>query len=210
VHFETFSALKNIEEEILNHFTESSVEQVALYWLEDLYYTIFSRIEITPKEISTHRGTYSLIVLNWRLHQAIQRLNPQIPEEALEEALRKLVIPETPSLISNNHIFHKYLRYDITTKNTPIRIAERPVAKYDFGGNQCERYYHSGKVSSKAENEEGVFGCHKKTGVVSDWRRPRYSFHTWWMSYIDISWLTTLAQLFKAFSCSLRLVKNIS
>ena len=48
-------------------------------------------------------------MLERRLRQALQRLNPQVPADALEEAFRKLTRPDSPSLVANNHVVHKYL-----------------------------------------------------------------------------------------------------
>ena len=43
-------------------------------------------------------------------------LNHEIPESAIEEAIRRLTVTATPSLIKNNHIFHKYLTDDISVQ----------------------------------------------------------------------------------------------
>jgi type I restriction enzyme R subunit len=49
------------------------------------------------------------VVLEDRLRQALQRLNPRVPAEALEEAFRKLTRPDLPSLVASNHLVHKFL-----------------------------------------------------------------------------------------------------
>ena len=92
-----------------DRFTESVVEQAALAWLESLGYTILSGLEIAPGELEAEREEYGQVVLERRLRQTLQRLNPQIPSDALEEAFRKLTRPESPSLVGNNHAIHKYL-----------------------------------------------------------------------------------------------------
>jgi type I restriction enzyme R subunit len=43
------------------------------------------------------------------LTQALQRLNPQVPADAIEEAFRKLPRPDSPSLVAANRVIHKYL-----------------------------------------------------------------------------------------------------
>ncbi len=91
------------------YFTESVVEQAALAWLESLDYTILSGLEIAPGEVLAERENYGQVILEQRLRQALQRLNPQVPADALEEAFRKLTRPDTPSLVANNHALHKYL-----------------------------------------------------------------------------------------------------
>ena len=50
------------------------------------------------------------MVLAERLRAAIDRLNPDIPGEAREEAFRKTLRPESPSLVGNNRVFHAMLR----------------------------------------------------------------------------------------------------
>ena len=48
-----------------------------------------------------------------RLREAIQRLNPAVPEEAREEALRKVLRVGMDSLTQTNRAFHRMLRDDI-------------------------------------------------------------------------------------------------
>lgn len=90
-------------------FTESVIEQAALTWLESLGYAILSGPEIAPGELKAERNSYGQVVLEGRLRQALQRLNPKVPKDALEEAFRKLTRPDLPSLVANNHSIHKYL-----------------------------------------------------------------------------------------------------
>jgi len=90
-------------------FTESVVEQAALAWLDSMGYLIVSGPEIAPGEAAAERENYGQVVLERRLRQALQRLNPQIPSDALQEAFRKLTRPDSPSLVANNYIVHKYL-----------------------------------------------------------------------------------------------------
>ena len=88
---------------------ESVVEQAALAWIESLGYAIVSGPEIAPGEPQAEREDYGQVVLERRLRQALQRLNPQMPADALDEAFRKLTRPYSPSLVANNHMVHEYL-----------------------------------------------------------------------------------------------------
>ena len=90
-------------------FTESTVEQAALAWLESLGYAILSGPEIAPGELQAEREDYRQVILERRLRQALQQLNPQVPAGALEEALRKLTRLDQPSLVADNHTLHRYL-----------------------------------------------------------------------------------------------------
>ena len=90
-------------------FTESVVEEAALAWLEGLGYTILHGPDIAPGEPFAERDDYGQVVLERRLRQALQRLNPQAPPDALDEAFRRLTRPDSPSLVANNHAVHRYL-----------------------------------------------------------------------------------------------------
>ncbi len=48
-------------------------------------------------------------MLAGRLREALARLNPQLPPEAIDEAFRKVMQPESPALLQNNHAFHHML-----------------------------------------------------------------------------------------------------
>lgn len=93
----------------MTSLNESVVEQAALAWLESLGYVIVPGPEVAPGEPQAEREDYGQVVLERRLRQALQRLNPQVPADALDEAFRKLTRPDSPSLVTNNHIVHKYL-----------------------------------------------------------------------------------------------------
>ncbi len=93
----------------MTNFTETTVEQAALAWLERLGYQILFGPEIAPGEPLAERESYGQVVLEQRLRQALQRLNPQIPSDALDEAFRKLTRLDSPSPVMNNHAVHKYL-----------------------------------------------------------------------------------------------------
>lgn len=89
--------------------TESDIESAALTWLENLGYQILFGPEIAPGMPAAERENYGQVVLERRLRQVLERLNPDVPPDALEEAFRKLTRPDSPSLVANNHAIHKYL-----------------------------------------------------------------------------------------------------
>ena len=89
---------------------ESTVEQAALQWLGELGYAIGHGPEMAPGEAVAERDSFSDVVLVGRLRDAIRRLNPAIPEDAREDALRKVLRVGMPSLTQTNRAFHKMLR----------------------------------------------------------------------------------------------------
>ena len=93
----------------MTRFAESTVEDAALEWLDGLGYQVLYGPDIAPGEPAAERDSYGEAVLPGRLRAALERNNPDVPQAALEEAIRKLLVAENPSLIANNHRFHRFL-----------------------------------------------------------------------------------------------------
>lgn len=90
-------------------FVESTVEEAVLEWASGLGYAVVNGIEIAPDEPGAERLNYGEVILTGRLRDALARINPTIPAEALDEAFRKVTRQETPSLVENNRRFHRLL-----------------------------------------------------------------------------------------------------
>ena len=90
-------------------FTESDVEEAALEWLQEVGYTYAGGPDIAPGEPGAERETYREVVLAGRRRPALARLNPDLPQEALNDAFRQLTRTESPNLTENNHRFHRLL-----------------------------------------------------------------------------------------------------
>jgi type I restriction enzyme R subunit len=88
---------------------EAIVENAALEWFGALGYACLGAEALAP---ATHgeRASYGEVILVGRLRAALRRLNPTMPEEAREEALRKVLRVGTPSLTETNRAFHRLLR----------------------------------------------------------------------------------------------------
>ena len=114
---------------------ESVVEDAALVWFADLGYAIGHGPHIAPGEPAAERDTFGDVVLVGRLRDAIRRLNPTIPEDAREEALRKVLRVGTPSLTQTNRAFHKMLRdgVEVEYARPDGSIAGDHVRLVDFG-----------------------------------------------------------------------------
>lgn len=96
----------------MNLLTEDSVEQTALAWLEELGFDIAYGPDIAFDGLQAEReeaANYSDVVLLGRLRGALEQINSGLPEEAIDEAIRKVTRTESPALIENNRAFHKML-----------------------------------------------------------------------------------------------------
>ncbi len=113
---------------------ESHIEEATLEWLGELGYGIGHGPDMAPGEAAAERDSFSDVVLKGRLREAIHRLNPAIPEEAREEAVRKVLRHETTSLIGNNRSFHHHLRDGVPVeyKRPDGSIAGDRVRLVDF------------------------------------------------------------------------------
>ena len=136
-------------------FTESIVEQAALGWLQALGFGLLAGAETVPEGQSSllresgvpylvgppvgsgmagaERANYGEVVLRGRLWAALRRLNPALPDAALQEAMRKVLMPESPALIANNRAFHRmlvegvpveYQRPDGSIGGAPVRLVD--------------------------------------------------------------------------------------
>ena len=73
----------------MTQFAESVVEDAALAWLEVLGYAVLHGPVIAAGELTAERSdpNYRDVVLERRLRQALVRLNPDLPPEALRRRL---------------------------------------------------------------------------------------------------------------------------
>ena len=90
-------------------FTESIVEDATLSWFGELDYSLLHGQVIAPGEAAAERTSFGEAFLPERLRAALRKLNPKLPAEALDEAFRKITIPQHPSLIASNRAFHRML-----------------------------------------------------------------------------------------------------
>jgi type I restriction enzyme R subunit len=128
---------------------ESTVEYAALEWFEHLDYAIGHGTDFAPGEPDSERNSFAEVVLTGRLRVAIARLNPTIPEEAREDALRKVLRIGTPALVQTNRAFHRMLRDGVPVEfpRPDDSIVGDHVQLVDFSNVQT-----SGELSVAARN----------------------------------------------------------
>ena len=116
--------------EILN---ENTVEQAALTWFQELGFTNIHGPDIAEDGASPERTSYQDVILRGRLESAISRLNPTLPTSAADEAIRKVLNPQSPSLVVNNRVFHlmlvngvevQYQKKDGGQASAPVRLID--------------------------------------------------------------------------------------
>ncbi|OJZ17128.1 MAG: DEAD/DEAH box helicase [Thiobacillus sp. 63-78] len=83
-----------------------------LEWLASLGWSVAHGPDISPpdaKTPGTERDSYREVALRHRLADAIARLNPHIPPGARDDALRRVLSPNVPALVSTNRQLHRWL-----------------------------------------------------------------------------------------------------
>ncbi|MCW5941034.1 MAG: type I restriction endonuclease subunit R [Fimbriimonadaceae bacterium] len=115
--------------------TESVVEEAALAWLESAGWQVAHGPDIAPDILSAERRDYGEVVLGTRLRDALARLNPALPAEALGDAFRKLTRPEGADLIQRNRAVHRLLVNGVTveyrTHEGELRAAQARVLDFE-------------------------------------------------------------------------------
>jgi type I restriction enzyme R subunit len=108
------------------NFSEQELEQAALEWFEELGYEIVFGPEISPEGDYAERNDYSDVILEARLRDALYRINSNVPSEGIEEAIRKIKIPQNPGLVINNQEFQKMI-----TDGVDVSYQKENRIKYD-------------------------------------------------------------------------------
>ena len=118
----------------IGRFSESVVEDAALAWLAELGWAVKHGPEIAPGELFAERKDYGETILLERFRNALQRLNPGLPEDTLADAERRVLRPDAPMLEVNNQQFHRWQVDGITSeyRASDGNLRGHPVRLVDF------------------------------------------------------------------------------
>jgi type I restriction enzyme, R subunit len=89
--------------------TENEIEQDLMALLEQIGYTITSDSVIGPDGTNPERRSYGDVILTSRLQEALERLNPTIPAEALEEAFKAVWMASHTEVLAENQRLHRLM-----------------------------------------------------------------------------------------------------
>ena len=93
----------------MGNMTENILEQTCLNWLEELGWNTIHGTDIDPGTSNEERSDYSEVILKERLRTALTRINPKVPAISIDEAVKKLLVTDSPDLFVNNRNFHQLL-----------------------------------------------------------------------------------------------------
>jgi type I restriction enzyme R subunit len=89
--------------------TESAIEDFAIEQFEQLGYQYIYGPNIAPDSETPERERWDEVLLNGRLMQALQRINPKQPQAVLQGALKEIERLHSPDLLASNEAFHRLL-----------------------------------------------------------------------------------------------------
>lgn len=89
--------------------TENIIEESTIEILQSQGWEYANGKEISPEGLFCERENYSQIVLVNRLRNAIAKINPEIPIDAQESAVQKVLRIASPEMLHNNEEFHRLL-----------------------------------------------------------------------------------------------------
>ena len=121
----------------MTKITENDIELYTIEELKRLGFQFLHGTDISPDGEFPERQAYSDVILKDRLRTALQRLNPAIPADAGEQALRDIQRINSPELLANNEVFHRFL-----TDGVPVQ--------YRLDSNVTSM---SGALTKRHENE---------------------------------------------------------
>ena len=107
--------------------TESAIEQFAIELFEKLGFEYVYAPSIAPDGEAPERARFEDVLLIERLRAAVARINPKIPADVREEAIRQVQRLNSPELMANNEAFHRLL-----TEGIKVIYQDRGNARGDL------------------------------------------------------------------------------
>jgi type I restriction enzyme, R subunit len=113
---------------------ESDLEEACLGWFARLGYEVLESDNLDPEGVYDERKSYESVVIEGRLRAALHAINGDVPEQAIEQAVRQLLRRDAPTLEQNNFDFHRLLTDGVTVElaGEGGRIRGHRVRLFDF------------------------------------------------------------------------------
>lgn len=142
---------------LFENFREDHLEEAAIEILQELGYSYAFGPDIAYDGDSPERNNYKDVILEQRVKDALFNINRNLPEEALDEAYKKIINFNSPILIENNKEFHKLLVEGID------------VSFIKDGESKTEKAYI---IDFKNINKNDFLAVNQFTIVEKEERRP--------------------------------------
>ncbi|MFH0997556.1 MAG: type I restriction enzyme endonuclease domain-containing protein [Pseudomonadota bacterium] len=111
----------------MNKITESAIEKFAIELLEKSGFQYIYAPSIAPDSETPERASFADVLLLERLQTAVGRINPSIPADIREDAIKQIQRLGSPELIANNEAFHRLL-----TEGVNVSFQKKGVSRGDL------------------------------------------------------------------------------
>ena len=171
--------------------SESDLEELFLDLLSKTGYSVKFGPDISPGGPNRERE-YSDVVLQGRLIQRLQIINPDIPKEAIDDAYRTIVKSESQDIISDNHSFHNLLVNGINVqyKKKDGSIKHDKVFMVDFNNMDNNEFLAVNQFTIMEEKHERrpdiVLFVNGIPLVLIELKNPADENATIWSAYSQI------------------------
>lgn len=105
---------------------EQLLENNCLAWFEQAGWDVVYGPDIAPDSDKPARESYNQVVLKDVLTASVNRINPHLPEECVEQVLSAVLKPQSLDLLVNNRAFHKML-----IEGVPVQYKKDGEVKHD-------------------------------------------------------------------------------
>lgn len=120
---------------------ETQLEEIGLQWFSENGWQAVHGPDIAPDSDSPLRSAYNQVLLEQPLREAIQRINPHLKGEEVDEVVHKLRTITHPILVKRNKQFHSMLLDGVTIEiERDGKREPEPVRIIDFGNPKNNRF----------------------------------------------------------------------
>lgn len=171
--------------------TEDQLEQETLQWLAEVGYTVRYGLDIAPDGDNPLRSNYQQVVLQDNLREALQRLNPHMPQAARDDALSQVMDLGVPALLPSNRAFHKLLVNGVPVSYQVDGETRGDFAKLvDWGNVANNQFWAVNQFSVKGQHHtrrpDIVLFVNGLPLVVIELKNPADLHADIWMAYDQI------------------------
>ncbi|MDO8861010.1 type I restriction endonuclease subunit R [Haliea sp. E1-2-M8] len=121
--------------------TEDQLEQLCLEWFADSGWEIAHGLDLAPDGPAPERADYRQVLLLADLEAAIRRINPHLPDRAVEQVLAQVRKPESLDTVVSNRTFHRLLLDGVAVEyKCDDELVHDHAFLIDFGHLEANRF----------------------------------------------------------------------
>ena len=129
------------KEDSVEKITENEIEEFAIELLEQQGYTYVYAPDIAPDSETPMRTSFEEVLLKEKTLSALQKINPTLDYDLIEEAYKQIERIKSPDLLVDNETFHTMLTEGITVERQQDGVARGEIVKLvDFDDVQSNDF----------------------------------------------------------------------